>query len=144
MKIDVQTATLSLHGLMLSAGTNLGSLQASRSADFRRPIISNGIFETYRIADNEAASHLVFKNGKLWQVRTSMFTAEDASGFATESTERLRHAKHKAELKRLLGGTHLHCSNGSTVELCFDERSLTSTIITTYPTPDTPSSAPRG
>jgi hypothetical protein len=136
MKIDIQTAALSLHGLTFSVGTSLKSLQASRSEDFRRPIISNGGFETYRVADKEAASHLVFKNGTIWQVRTAMLTAEDASGQSSERTERLRHAKHEAELKSLLGDTQLHCPNGSKVELCFDERSLTSAIVTTYPTPD--------
>lgn len=136
MKIDVHTAALSLHGLTFSAGTSLASLRASHAEDFRRPIITNGGFETYRIADKEAASHVVFKDGMLWQVRTSMLTDEDALGQVTAMTERLRHTMHEVELNRLLGSTELHCSNGSSVELCFDERSLASAILVTYPTPD--------
>lgn len=144
MKIDSQTAALSLHGLTFSIGTSLASLRALRAGDFSRPIISNGGFETYRLADKEAASHVVFKNGTLWQVRTSMLTEDDASGVAYERAERFRHTKHEVELKRLLGGTELRCSNGSVVELCFDDRSLTSAIVTTYPTPDSPPSPPSG
>lgn len=138
MNIDAHTAALSLHGLTFSTGTSLANLRALRAEDFSRPIISNGSFETYRLADKEAASHLVFKNGTLWQVITSMLTAEDASGVVSEKAERLRHTIHEAVLKRLLGSTELRCSNGSVVELCFDDRSLTSAIVTTYPTPDSP------
>lgn len=140
MNIDAETAALSLHGLKFTIGTSLAHLQALRAEDFSRPIISNGGFETYRLADKEAASHLVFKNGALWQVRTSMLTPEDALGEPSERIERFRHTMHEAELKRLLGGTELRCANGSVVELCFDGRSLTSAIVTTYPTPDSRSS----
>lgn len=140
MNIDTRTAALSLHGLTFEMGVSLASLRALRAEEFSRPIISNGSFETYRLADKEAASHLVFKNGTLWQVRTSMLTADDVSGERTEKAERFRHARHEGELKRLLGSTELRCSNGSVVELCFDERSLTSAIVTTYPTPDSPRS----
>ena len=136
MNIDAKTAALSLHGLTFSTGTSLAHLRALRAEAFSRPIISNGSFETYSLADREAVSHLVFRNGALWQVRTSMLTAEDALGKPSERVERFRHTMHEAELKRLLGGTELRCSNGSAVELCFDERSLTSAIVTTYPTPD--------
>lgn len=138
MKIDSQTAALSLHGLTFSIGTRLADLRALRAEEFGRPLISNGSFETYRLADKEAASHLVFKSGTLWQVRTSMLTPEDASGEVSERAERFRHAKHEVVLKRLLGTTELRCANGSVVELCFDERSLTSAIVTTFPTPDSP------
>jgi hypothetical protein len=144
MKIDAQTAAICLHGLTFSMATSLESLQALRAGDFSRPIISNGGFETYRLADIEAASHLIFKNGMLWQVRTSMLTADDASGAASEKAERFRHTKHEVELKRLLGDTELRCSNGSVVELCFDDRSLTSVIVTTYPTPNSPPTPPHG
>ena len=136
MKIDPQTAALSLHGLTLSTGTDLNVLRASQPADFESPIISNCIFKTYRLADNEAATHLVFRNGWLWQVRTSLLILEDATGHLSNNAEHVRHARHELVMRDLLGGTSLRCSNGSSVELCFDERSFASVIVATYPIPD--------
>jgi hypothetical protein len=136
MNIDTQTGALNLHGLILSIGARLADLRALRADEFRCPLISNGSFLTYRLADKEAASHLVFKDCILWQVRTSILTGEDASGKPSKEAERFRHAVHEAELMRLLGNTELRCLNGTVVELCFDDRSLTSAIVTTYPTPD--------
>ena len=96
MKIDPHTAALTIHGLELAAGARLEDLRASRPKDLQHPLIANGRFETYRLEDNEAASHLVFKNGQLWQIRTSLFIPEDAKGRPTETSERLRHALHEA------------------------------------------------
>lgn len=136
MKIDPQTALVSVHGLKLSTGTRLEDLRALRASDFRYPLISNDQFETYRIVDSEAATHIVFKNGKLWQVRISLLIPEAVNSGPSAKTERLRHVMHEAELQRLIGANSLRCSNGTTLELCFDERSMSSSIVITFPVPE--------
>jgi len=36
-------------------------------------------------------------------------------------------------LTNAIGATKMLCQNGSMIELCFDERSLNSMIVVTYP-----------
>jgi hypothetical protein len=144
MRIESSTASVNIHGLALSAGLRLEELRKSAPIWFRRPLIANGSYETYRLADSEAASHLVFQNGLLWQVRICLIMKEDANGQVSEQCERIRHGRQEAEMLSQLGSTSLRCPNGNSVELCFDERTPASSIIITYPIPDSPPSTPRG
>lgn len=136
MNVDQYSGSLTLHGLELAKGTKLEDLRVIKPGELRFPFISSGEFETYRLADSEAASHLVFKNGQLWQVRISLRLPEDAKGKFSEILERLRNALHEAELRRLIGATRLCCANGCVLEACFDQRSMASLIIATFPVAD--------
>ena len=132
MTIDPKTAKLSLHGIQLSGGVSIEALRALNESEFQKPIISNGTFQTYRLSNPEAALHLIFKNGNLWQVRIALIVQADAQGQFSELGERERHSLHERVLTNAIGATKMLCQNGSMIELCFDERSLSSMIVVTY------------
>lgn len=135
MKISPQTAALSLHGLQLSGGIAIENLRDLDECVLQKPVFSNGDFQTCRLSDPEAASHLVFKNGKLWQVQIALIIQRDEQGQVSELGEKERHLLHEKVLVREIGATKMLCENGSRIELCFDDRSLSSVIIVTYPQP---------
>jgi hypothetical protein len=132
LKISSTTAVVCFAGFRLSAGLPLEHLKTLNPVQFGRPVISNGEWETFRVVDSEAACHLVFRDGLLWQVRIALFVDGDRQGFASESLERERHAAHEAFLLREIGATDLRFPDGSRIELCFDVRNLGSSIVVTY------------
>jgi len=132
MTIDRHTAKVTLDGLELAAGASIADLREARPDELQLPVIANGEFETYRLVSSEAVSLLVFKSGQLWKLQISLSIPEDASRPFDEASERLRHALHQSVLQRLIGADHLECPNGSKLLLCFDARSMASTIDVTF------------
>ncbi len=133
MRINPKTAELDLHGLKLSSKVTLEDLKSLHPNKFIHPLISNGEWLTYRIADSEAASQLVFKNEHLWQIRVALIIEGETKNQPSEIIERIRHSIHENALIKEIASTKLVCPDGSNVELCFDNKSLASMIVITYP-----------
>jgi hypothetical protein len=73
-----------------------------------------------------------FQRGMFRQNALHCETPNTRECSSRRTLQRDRHAAHEAFLLREIGATDWHCPNGSRIELCWDERNLTSLIVVTH------------
>lgn len=126
--IDLQRGTLQFGHLTVDAALTLGRLRLAETA---KRVVENGPWSTWRLATEEWAALLQFRDGQLMEVTLSKVLGTSDRWDSSPERERERHELHKRLLHEQLGSPPFDMDWG-TAELIFDQQTGGSSILLRY------------
>lgn len=126
--LDLRRGTLQFGPLTVEAGLTLGRLRLAETA---KRIVENGPWSTWRLATDEWAALLQFREGQLMSATLSKVLGASDRWDSSPERERERHELHRQLLREQLGSPPFDLDWG-TVELIFDQRTGGSSILLRY------------